>query len=185
MYICRTPTVFTGATCISVGLQVRHVYLSDYRIDIYICRISNSIIVPSPTYIFVGLLNITWTILLRSNIYTVRLLLKIFLLQSLLMEISEDTAMAEDNFLRNIHIYLNTSSAELWRIFWEIFIYVWILRVQSFSEKYSCIFEYFECREPVTARRRASEWCMCGTKKSGLKVFPYDFFFAATSEIIV
>ena len=68
MYICRTPTVFTGATCISVGLQVRHVYLSDYRIDIYICRISNNIIVPSPTYIFIGLLNITWTILLRSNI---------------------------------------------------------------------------------------------------------------------
>ena len=117
MYICRTPTVFTGVTCISVGLQVRHVYLSDYRIDIYICQFSNNIIVHSSTHIFIELLNITWTILIRSNIYTVRLLLKIFLLQSLLMEVSEDIVMSDDNFLRNIHIYLNTSSADLWMIF--------------------------------------------------------------------
>ena len=76
-----------------------HVYLSDYRIDIYICQFSNNIVVHSSTHIFIELLNITWTILIRSNIYTVGLLLKIFLLQSLLMEVSEDIVMSDDNFL--------------------------------------------------------------------------------------
>ena len=83
----------------------------------YICQFSNNIVVHSSTHIFIELLNITWTILIRSNIYTVGLLLKIFLLQSLLMEVSEDIVMSDDNFLRNIHIYLNTSSADLWMIF--------------------------------------------------------------------
>ena len=150
-------------------------YLSGYRIDIYICQFSNNIVVHSSTHIFIELLNITWTILIRSNIYTVGLLLKIFLLQSLLMEVSEDIVMSDDNFLRNIHIYLNTSSADLWMIFWEVFMYVQILRVQSISEKYSCIFEYSECREPVIARRRAGEWCM-EPESRVLKCFIIIFF---------
>ena len=112
----------------------RLVYLSDYNIDIYTCRTSNSTLVFSPPYIFVGLTSVTLEILLRSNIYTVRLKLGIFQLQSFPMEIYEDPAMIENwrysyiserfrsrflsysymfeysryrVFQRNIHIYLN------------------------------------------------------------------------------
>ena len=137
----------TGTTYIFVGLQrysqVWHMYLSDqeatwylsdYNINIYTCRTSTSTLVFSPPYIFVGLTSVTLEILLRSNIYTVRLKLGIFQLQSFPMEIYEDPAMIENwrysyiserfrsrflsysymfeysryrVFQRNIHIYLN------------------------------------------------------------------------------
>ena len=101
-------------TYIFVRLQKRRVYLSDYRIDIYTCRTSNSILVFSPTYIFVGLASTTLKILLWSNIYTVRLLLRIFCYSRYWWR-----------FLRT-RLWLRT-------IFWEIFIYIWILQIQSFE----------------------------------------------------
>ena len=79
----------------NIGLsQVRHVYLSDYRFDMYICRTPDSItVVCLVQHIYL----LDYLILLGRffpdlTYISVRLLLKIFLLQSLLMEISEDTA---------------------------------------------------------------------------------------------